>query len=74
MAPDGAARGRILRTVPRWAHLTMLLPVAAVVLLYVVLISKLGWGVFILGAIVSALAVLIGRRIARRMARRYPNL
>jgi hypothetical protein len=48
----------------------MLLPVAAVVLLYAILVSKLGWGVFVFAAIVTAFAVLIGRR----MARRYPTL
>jgi hypothetical protein len=55
-------------------HATLLVPVAAVVLLYAVLVSKLGWGVLIFGLVLSGFAVLLGRRIARRMVRRYPPL
>jgi hypothetical protein len=59
---------------PRWVHATLLIPGAAIVLLYGVLLSKLGWGVLIFGLIGSGFAVLLGRRIARRMTRRYPSL
>jgi hypothetical protein len=48
--------------------------VTVVVLLYAVLVSRFGWGLLVFALIVGGFAFVVGRRIARRMARRYPDL